>query len=80
MLPDGSGLELAQQIHAIDPRLPVTFITISEDSDIAIEAMKLGAYDFLLKPLDVAQVQDVIDRAGNPPYDASAGGTGLRRG
>ncbi len=63
MLPDGSGLELAQQIHAIDPRLPVTFITISEDSDIAIEAMKLGAYDFLLKPLDVAQVQDVIDRA-----------------
>ncbi len=63
MLPDGSGLELAQEVRAIDPRLPVTFITVSDDSDVAIEAMKLGAYDFLLKPLEVAKVQDIVERA-----------------
>ncbi len=63
MLPDGFGLEVAKQVRAIDPRLPVTFITISDDSDIAIEAMKLGAYDFLLKPLDVSKVQHVVERA-----------------
>ncbi len=63
MLPDGFGLDVAKEVRAIDPRLPVTFVTISDDSDIAIEAMKLGAYDFLLKPLDVVKVQDVIVRA-----------------
>jgi len=63
MLPDGSGLEIARQVREIDPRLPVTFITVSDDSDVAIEAMKLGAYDFLLKPLDVEEVQDVVERA-----------------
>ncbi len=63
LLPDGFGLEVANQVRAHDPLLPVTFITISDDSDIAIEAMKLGAYDFLLKPLNVENVRDVIARA-----------------
>jgi len=63
MLPDASGLEVAHKVQAIDSRLPVTFITASDDSDTAIEAMKLGAYDFLLKPLDLEKVQDVVERA-----------------
>ena len=63
MLPDGSGLEVAEQVRKLDPRLPVTFITISDDSDVAIEAMKLGAYDILLKPLDVEKVQEVVEKA-----------------
>lgn len=62
-LPDASGLELARQIRAVDPKLPVAFITVADDSDTAIEAMKLGAYEFLLKPLDVGRVRDVVGRA-----------------
>lgn len=62
-LPDASGLAIAQQVQAIDPKLPVAYITVSDDSNLAIEAMKLGAYDFLLKPLDMQQVQDVVERA-----------------
>lgn len=63
MLPDDSGLEIAQEIREFDPRLPVIFITVSDDSDVAIEAMKLGAYEFLLKPLHVENVRSVVERA-----------------
>lgn len=64
-LPDESGLEIVTQIHSLDPKLPVVFITVSDKSDTAIEAMRLGAYDFLLKPLDVGQVQDIVERTLN---------------
>jgi two-component system nitrogen regulation response regulator GlnG len=62
-LPDTSGLDIASQIHALDPKLPVAYITVSGASDVAIQASKLGAYDFLLKPLDLEQIQDVVERA-----------------
>ena len=62
MFPTGSGLELrgapGRRRHA-----PVIFLTASEDSNVAIEAMKLGAYDYLLKPLDAARLGEVIHRA-----------------
>lgn len=63
MLPEMNGLELAKKIRAIDARLPIIFVTSLDDSDTAIEAMKLGAYDFCNKPLDIQQVQDFVERA-----------------
>ena len=63
MLPDASGLDLVEQARALDPRLPVAFITISDDSHTAIEAIKRGAYDYLVKPLGVEDVQRVVERA-----------------
>lgn len=63
MLPEMNGLELARKIRSIDARLPVIFITSLDDSDTAIEAMKLGAYEFCSKPLDTTQVQDFVERA-----------------
>jgi two-component system nitrogen regulation response regulator GlnG len=63
MLPEMSGLELAKKIRSIDARLPVIFITSMDDSDTAIEAMKLGAYEFCTKPLDINQIQDFVERA-----------------
>lgn len=63
MLPDQSGLETYQQIHTHDPKVPVIFITAGGTSETAIEAMKLGAYDYLTKPLDVKQVHDLVTRA-----------------
>ncbi|HMP79321.1 MAG TPA: sigma-54 dependent transcriptional regulator [Pirellulaceae bacterium] len=62
-LPDVSGLEIAGQIREMDPKLPIVFITVLGDSDTAIEATKCGAYEFLLKPLDIHLVQDVVRRA-----------------
>jgi len=63
MLAGASGLDLFDEIHRRDPALPVVFITASEDSDTAIQAMKVGAYDYLLKPLDLDKVRDIVQRA-----------------
>lgn len=63
LLPEVSGMELAREIRTIDNRLPVIFITATNDSDTAIEAMKMGAYDYLLKPLDVRQIRALAERA-----------------
>lgn len=63
MLPDQSGLETYKQIHSHDPKLPVIFITAGGTSETAIEAMKLGAYDYLVKPLDAVEVRGLVRRA-----------------
>jgi len=62
-LPDMTGLEALRQLREIDARSPVIFITGKSTTDTAIEAMKLGAFDYLLKPLELAQLRQVIDRA-----------------
>jgi two-component system nitrogen regulation response regulator GlnG len=63
MLPGVTGIELALQIRDLDSKLPIIFVTASDDSDMAIEAMKLGAYEYLLKPLDVNRIQQLVHRA-----------------
>ena len=63
MLPDHSGLEIFEQLSALDSKAPVIFITAGGTSDTAIEAMKLGAYDYLLKPLDFGKVRELVERA-----------------
>jgi two-component system nitrogen regulation response regulator GlnG len=62
-LPDLSGLEAYQRIRRIDGRIPVIFITWATTADTAIEAMKEGAYDYLFKPLDLAQFRGVVAQA-----------------
>jgi two-component system nitrogen regulation response regulator GlnG len=62
-LPDKSGLEVYNGIREIDARIPVIFITMTKTADTAIEAMKLGAFDYLFKPLDLKQVRKVVGDA-----------------
>src|SRR5919202_1552022 len=49
--------------RAFDARIPVLFITGHGTTETAIEAMKQGAFDYLLKPLELAQVRDLVERA-----------------
>src|SRR5215469_7080295 len=63
MLPDISGLDAFQQIKRLDARLPVIFITAGGTSNTATEAVKEGAYDYLLKPLDMTRVREVVNQA-----------------
>lgn len=63
LLPDMSGLEFARQMRVTNAKIPIAFITVSNDSYTAIEAMKVGAYDFLVKPLSIDSVRNVITRA-----------------
>jgi two-component system nitrogen regulation response regulator GlnG len=62
-LPDRSGLEVFHDIHEMDPKRPVIFITAHGTADTAIEAMKGGAFDYLVKPLDVERLGQIIERA-----------------
>jgi len=63
-LPDLSGLDVYRRIHQCNPKIPVIFITGHGTTDTAIEAMKLGAFDYLLKPLELAPLRDLVARAG----------------
>ncbi|MCA9197607.1 MAG: sigma-54-dependent Fis family transcriptional regulator [Planctomycetales bacterium] len=62
-LPEITGFEAFDKIKALDSKLPVVYITGGGTSDTAIEAMKLGAFDYLLKPLDLRKVRDVVESA-----------------
>ncbi len=62
-LPDRSGLELFQDIRALDAQRPVIFITAHGTAGTAIEAMKQGAFDYLVKPVDLEQLSGVLERA-----------------
>jgi DNA-binding NtrC family response regulator len=62
-LPDLSGLEVYERIREIDARIPVLFITEATEAHHAIEAMKQGAYDYLIKPLDTQHLRRVVGEA-----------------
>ena len=62
-LPDKSGLDVLKQLREIDARIPVVLVTVARSADAAIEAMREGAYDYLLKPLDLQKLSRVIGEA-----------------
>ncbi len=62
-LPDQSGLDVFRQLRERGVRAPVIFITGHGSSETALEAMELGAYGYLPKPLEVAQIRELVHRA-----------------
>src|SRR5262245_41268239 len=62
-LPDISGLEAYRHVGALDPKVPVIFITAHGTTNAAIDATKLGAFEYLLKPLELDELCPLVDRA-----------------
>jgi DNA-binding NtrC family response regulator len=62
-LPGMEGLEILQRIKALDRAVPVILLTAYGTTETAITAMKLGAYDYLLKPVDIATLRGLIMKA-----------------
>ena len=62
MLPDGDGLELIREMRGQDPSREFIVLTGHGSIDTAVEAMKAGASDYLLKPLKPAQISVVLER------------------
>jgi DNA-binding NtrC family response regulator len=62
-LPGLSGLDLIRQLHETQPRLPIILTTAFGTTDIAIEATKRGAFDYLLKPFHMPQLLELIQKA-----------------
>src|SRR5690349_13622347 len=58
-----SGLETLRRIRQMDSKLLVILMTAYGTTQTAIEAMKLGAYDYLLKPFDVPKLKEIINGA-----------------
>ena len=63
ILPDGYGPDLLVETAAQPIRPPIILITAFGDIDMAVDAMKNGAHDFLQKPIQLAQLQKSIERA-----------------
>jgi len=62
-MPGVSGLEIIEQLQAAKPHLPVILITAFHTTEVAIRAIKLGAYDYLLKPIDPSEFLSILKRA-----------------
>lgn len=62
-LPDGDGLELVNFIQQQCPTLPVAMISAHGNMDIAIKALKAGAFDFVSKPVDLSQLRQLVSNA-----------------
>jgi nitrogen regulation protein NR(I) len=58
-----SGLEMLRRLRQADARLPVIIMTAYGTTQTAIEAMKLGAYDYVLKPFDVPKLKALVNSA-----------------
>lgn len=63
MLPDGNGLDVLQRIREVDEHLPVILVTAGSNSSTTIQAMKLGALDYLLKPINVTELRRAVEHA-----------------
>lgn len=62
-LPGMNGLETFHAIHKIEPKLPVIIMTAYGTTETAIEATKMGAFDYILKPFEVPDMLAVIRQA-----------------
>ena len=80
-LPDGNGLELVEWMQQYTPSVPVAVITAHGSMETAVRALKLGAFDFVSKPLDLAGLRKLVASAiklsGSSDTDTSVFGPRL---
>ena len=62
-LPDGDGLELVKWMQANAAGVPVAVITAHGNVETAVQALKLGAFDFISKPLDLGNLRTIVANA-----------------
>ncbi|MDR2000472.1 MAG: sigma-54 dependent transcriptional regulator [Zoogloeaceae bacterium] len=75
-LPDGDGLMLVRQVAERHPELPIAVITAHGSMENAVQALKIGAFDYLSKPVSLDQLRALVKSA----LDLPARGAGLRGG
>ena len=62
-MPNLDGLEVLKEIRRQDPEVPILFVTAYGSKDLAMEALREGAYDYFTKPFDVDEIRVVVRRA-----------------
>src|SRR5580700_6707325 len=63
VMQDGNGIALLERIHADQPHLPVVMVSAIHDISVAIDSMRRGAYDYLLKPFEREHLLNTVRRA-----------------
>ena len=83
-LPGLDGLQFIRQLHTARPRLPIIVLTGHGMTETAIEAIKLGAFDYLLKPFEMPRLLELLNKASRcghrPGKVVQARGTDPARG
>lgn len=74
-LPDGDGINLIDYIQTNFPALPVAVITAHGNTEMAIRALKAGAFDFVSKPVNLKKLRDLVTSALSLTRDSSIAGT-----
>ncbi len=77
-LPDGDGLDLVAWLQENRPTLPVAVITAHGNVEAAVRALKLGAFDFVSKPLDLGVLRKLVSTAIRLAAGGDAAGETLR--
>jgi len=62
-LPDGNGIDLISYGQAHFPKMPIALITAYGNVELAVDALKLGAFDFLSKPIELPRLRKLIGNA-----------------
>lgn len=62
-MPEMNGIELLQKVKAIDPKMKMIVVTAYPEIDLAVNAMRLGAYDFIIKPADLDLIVMSVKKA-----------------
>ncbi len=63
IMPGKDGMEMLKEIHQIQPLTPVVMLTATKTVKTAVEAMKLGAYDYITKPFDIEELRLIVQKA-----------------
>jgi putative two-component system response regulator len=62
-MPEVTGVELLDKIHALNPDIPVILMTAYAELDVAVDALKKGAFDFLTKPFEMDYLYHAVEKA-----------------
>jgi putative nucleotidyltransferase with HDIG domain len=63
IMPEMDGIHLFDRLHSLDPEIPVIMVTTIHDISIALQAIRRGAYDYVLKPFEKDQLFHAVGRA-----------------
>ena len=75
IMPGMGGIEVLKEIKKVDPAVGVIMVTVVNDHELAKEALEVGAYDYITKPVDLnyletvlmVKILDLVDEAPPPP-------------
>jgi len=72
-LPDGDGIEMVKYVQRNHPNIPIAVITAHGNMELAVKALKAGAFDFVSKPVDIQILRNLVSSATAEPGEDTSG-------